>query len=85
VFATTHPAAKLMQLREAESLGIFNQHYSCVRYINPDLENGRGVLADQPAHRLLGERRAAAIVGPGHERLDTDTLKIIRPLPHPRR
>ena len=58
MFAATDPAAKLVQLRKTESLGIFNQHYSCIRHIDPDLEYGGadqrvGVAAPKSIHDLL--------------------------------
>src|SRR6266566_4627260 len=57
-FAATDPAPKLVQLRETESLGVFNQHNSCIRHIDADLEHGRadqrvGVAAPKPIHDVL--------------------------------
>src|SRR5215211_7249915 len=62
VFAATDPTPKLMQLRETESLGIFNQHYSCIWHIDADLEHSRAdqrvcIAAPKTIHDLLLFRR----------------------------
>ena len=62
MFATTDSAPKLVQLRETESLGIFNQHYGCIWHIDAYLEHSGadqrvGVTAPKPIHDLLLFRR----------------------------
>src|SRR5439155_1035233 len=37
-----HPAAQLVQLREAEALGVLDEHHAGVRHVDADFDHGRG-------------------------------------------
>ena len=40
--SASDPAAKLMKLRQAEAIGVFDHHHRCVRNVHADFDDGCG-------------------------------------------
>ena len=59
VGAAADPAAQLVQLRQAEALGMLDDHDRGVRHVDADLDDGG---RDQDRQRARGERRHDAIL-----------------------
>src|SRR6266542_2471431 len=59
LFHYLHPPAQLMQLRQAEALGVFDQHDRGVRHVHADLDHGRShqnlnlIRAERPHYALF--------------------------------
>ena len=67
MLAAADPATKLMQLRQTESLRVFDQHHTGIRNIHADLEHSRAdqrvrFTAPKPFHDLLLLRRRNSAV-----------------------
>jgi hypothetical protein len=63
--AAPHPAAQLVQLRQAEALGMLDHHHRGRRHVDADLDHRRGDQDRQPAvgegrHRRLAFRALQA-------------------------
>ena len=63
--ATSHPAAQLVQLRQPESLGVFDHHQRRVRHIDADLDKERQTLArDLEAAGMVTAQYQVTGIGP---------------------
>jgi hypothetical protein len=73
VFATTDTAAELVELGEAETLGVVDQHHVRIRHINADLDHGGGhehidlSVAEFTHHRVFLVTAHAAVDEPDAE------------------
>ena len=65
--ASTHPAAQLVQLRQAQPFGVFNDHQAGVGHIHPHFDNGggdqqgNGAGLERAHNRILVGRFHAAV------------------------
>ena len=71
--AATHPTPELVELGQAEPLGVLDQHHRGVGHVDPDLDHGgRHEEVDlpgleRPHHRVLGVERQAPVDEPDAE------------------
>jgi hypothetical protein len=70
--AAPHPPAQLVQLRQAEALGMLDHHQRGIGHVHPDLDHRGGhqhahqPLLEQVHHRLFLGRRHARVQQADH-------------------